>query len=136
LPVRHMRKLLLAAGVLALVGCLDVAGPKVSDPTKETFATSLGVNISQMQKTQSGTYFQDLTVGTGTALTSPQISTQVTVDYKGYLRDGTVFDSASAAKFSLGQVIFGFVDGIVNMKTGGERLIVIPSEFGYGNTTQ
>jgi peptidylprolyl isomerase len=131
-----MKRFLIAVGILSLTACLDVAGPEVSDPTKETFAASLGVNVAQMQRTPSGTYYKDLTVGTGTALANPTVNTQVTVDYSGWLKDGTLFDSGTGSKFPLGGVIIGFVDGIVNMKVGGERLIVIPSELGYGNSTQ
>jgi FKBP-type peptidyl-prolyl cis-trans isomerase FkpA len=131
-----MKRFLMAVGLLSLAACLDVAGPELSDPAKETFAASLGVNIAQMQRTTSGTYFKDLTVGTGTALSNPTVNTLVTVDYAGYLKDGTLFDSNTNSKFALGGVIFGFVDGMVNMKVGGERLIVIPSELGYGSATQ
>jgi FKBP-type peptidyl-prolyl cis-trans isomerase FkpA len=136
IPVRPMKRFLIAVGLLSMSACLDVAGPTVSDPAKETFAASLGVNIAQMQKTASGTYYKDLTVGTGTQLSAPTVTTQVRVDYTGWLVNGTMFDSGVDTKFPLGGVIYGFVDGIVNMKIGGERLIVIPSDLGYGNTTQ
>lgn len=131
-----MKRLLMALSLLSLSACLSVDGPEASDPSKETYAASLGVDIASMQKTATGTYYKDLVVGTGTQLSAPTTATQVTVDYVGWLTNGTQFDSGTDSKFPLGGVIFGFVDGIVNMKIGGQRLIVIPSELAYGNTTQ
>lgn len=131
-----MKRLFLLLGTLALAGCLDTTGPNPSDPATETFAPSLGVNISSMTVTQNGTYFKDEVVGTGTALTNPQTTTTVNVDYTGYLTDGTIFDANTSSSFQLGGVIFGFVDGMVGMAPGGTRLIVIPSDLAYGNSTQ
>ena len=59
--------------------------------------------------------------------------------YTGRLEeDGTVFDSSreSGAPFALtigtGQVIPGFEQGVMGMREGGKREIVIPPELGYG----
>lgn len=131
-----MKRLALLLGTLSLAACLDTTGPTPSDPASDTYAASLGVDLTKMTKTTSGTYYLDESVGTGTALTTPQTITQVNVDYSGYLTNGTLFDTSTGATFQLGGVIFGFVDGIVGMKPGGTRLIVIPSELGYGNSTQ
>ena len=131
-----MKRFFLLLGAVMLTGCLDTTGPTPSNPSTETFASTLGVNISNMQKTASGTYYVDEVVGTGAALSAPQTNTTVNVDYSGYLKSGTLFDSGSNISFQLGGVILGFVDGMVGMKTGGTRLIVIPSELGYGNSTQ
>jgi len=131
-----MKRLLLLVGALALGGCLDTTAPTTSDPSKETFAASLGVNLAEMKKTVSGTYFKDITVGTGASLTNPSALTNVTVDYTGYLTSGSQFDTGTDATFPLGNVIFGFVDGMIGMNVGGERLIVIPSELGYANQTR
>ena len=129
-----LNRLLLLVGSLSLVACLDVAGPKPSDPATETFAPSLGVNISQMQRTPSGTYYKDLTVGTGATLNA-LTATSVVVDYLGYLSNGTRFGADTNATLPLNNLVYGFVDGIQGMSVGGERLVVIPSELGYGNST-
>lgn len=130
-----MKRLLMLLGALSLGACLDVAGPKASDPKTETFASSLGVNLSEMKVTASGTYYKDLTVGTGATMSAPTASTNVNVTYTGWLVNGTQFDTGTST-FPLGGVIFGFVDGMIGMAVGGERLIVVPSQLGYGNTTQ
>ena len=133
-------------GAMALVGCLDttaatpvpVAG---SNPATETFAANLGVNIAQMTKTVNGTYFKDITLGTGTPLTAPPATqnTLVAFTYIGWLKNGTVFDSGTvtlANQVPLGGLIGGFTDGILGMNIGGDRLLVIPSDNAYGNSTK
>ena len=133
-----MKRAFLLFGALALAGCLDTSAPAPgSDPATETFATSLGVNIASMQKTPSGTYYQDIVVGTGNALTVPPATaaTQVTVDYTGWLKTGEQFDTGTGKPFQLGGVIYGFADGMIGMNVGGDRLIVVPSDLAYGNSS-
>ncbi len=79
---------------------------------------------------------QDVTVGTGTEAVAGK---QITVNYTGTLQDGTKFDSSYDAgkpfTFTLGagQVIKGWDTGVVGMKVGGKRILVIPAELAYGN---
>jgi peptidylprolyl isomerase len=61
------------------------------------------------------------------------------VQYKGTLKDGTVFDSNTApdnTPYSLvigeHQVIPGWEQGLTGMKVGGERLLQIPHSLAYG----
>ncbi len=62
----------------------------------------------------------------------------VDVHYTGKLQDGKVFDSSlergEPFRFTLGagQVIPGWDMGILGMKTGGKRILEIPSELAYG----
>jgi FKBP-type peptidyl-prolyl cis-trans isomerase FkpA len=70
----------------------------------------------------------------------------VTVHYTGWLYDttaannrGTQFDSSvGKAPFSFnlgaGQVIKGWDQGVVGMKVGGLRTLVIPSSLAYGSS--
>lgn len=83
----------------------------------------------------------DLAVGTGIEAIAGD---QVTVAYTGWLYDstktdakGTQFDTASAASpftFQLGKgtVIAGWDQGVVGMRVGGKRRLVIPSTLAYG----
>ncbi len=78
----------------------------------------------------------DTVEGTGAEATT---GSQVTVNYVGMLPDGTVFDASAAHgqpfTFTLGagQVIQGWDQGIVGMKVGGQRRLVIPADLAYGN---
>lgn len=62
----------------------------------------------------------------------------VSVHYTGTLTDGTKFDSSldrgQPFSFTLGvgQVIKGWDLGVVGMKIGEQRKLVIPSDLGYG----
>jgi FKBP-type peptidyl-prolyl cis-trans isomerase FkpA len=139
MKLMNSRMLVLAAAV-ALSACGGSSEPTApstaSDPATETFASSLGVNLSQRTKTSAGDYFQDLVVGTGAAMVNPPGTTNVIIDYTGWLKTGSQFDSALAARFPLGGVITGFPDVMNGMRIGGTRLVVIRSANGYGNAPQ
>jgi cyclophilin family peptidyl-prolyl cis-trans isomerase len=81
---------------------------------------------------------EDLTEGEGAEVPTEQ-STQVTVNYIGVAcSTGKIFDTSweqgrEPATFPLGGVIAGWLEGIPGMKAGGQRLLVIPPEMGYGS---
>ncbi len=85
--------------------------------------------------TESGLRYEDIVVGTGA---SPERGQEVTVHYTGTLEDGTKFDSSldrgQPFKFNIGigQVIKGWDEGVLTMKVGGKRKLVIPPQLGYG----
>ena len=99
-----------------------------------------GDNEPTLAPTTSAPYSQiDLVVGTGT---TAQSGSQVTVAYTGWLHDanrpeakGTQFDSQPNFSFRLGTgaVIRGWDQGVVGMRVGGQRRLVIPPELAYGN---
>ena len=124
---------LLAVLPFVLLGCSDVTAPP-SDPAKETYASSLNVNITTMTKVTPDLYIRDSVVGTGAAAANGQT---LGVVYSGYLVNGTKFDSnVGKATFSFllgfGMVIEGWDKGLVGMKVGGIRRLVIGSALGYG----
>jgi len=86
--------------------------------------------------TESGLKYYDLVEGTG----DPAVAGQtLVVNYTGWLEDGTQFDSSvggSPFTFSLGagNVIAGWDEGLVGMKVGGKRQLVIPAALGYGDS--
>jgi hypothetical protein len=105
-------------------------GPMNPDPTQNTYAPSLGVALPAFFKTQRGTYYQDVTLGTGTVSIPGR---KAKVRYTGWLPDGTKFDSGEY-EFTpgAGEVIAGWDDGVPGMKIGGKRKLVIPAALGYG----
>jgi FKBP-type peptidyl-prolyl cis-trans isomerase len=78
----------------------------------------------------------DVRIGSGDAVVTGDT---VTVHYVGTLRDGTKFDDSYVRgepfTFTVGEgmVIRGWDEGILGMKVGGERILVIPPELAYGN---
>lgn len=85
--------------------------------------------------TDSGLRYHDFVMGDGA---SPKAGDTVSVDYTGWLVDGTKFDSSldrpRPIQFPLGQgrVIKGWDEGIASMKEGGRRQLVIPPDLAYG----
>ena len=86
---------------------------------------------------------QDIKVGAGASVVTGK---KVAVLYKGWLTDGTVFDQTKTNEQNepqpfvftpgTGQVIAGWEQGIIGMKVGGIRRLVLPPAAGYGNQTQ
>ena len=83
-------------------------------------------------KTDSGLYYVINNEGTGSSY--PTSNSNVTVAYKGYFLDGTVFDESDAngVSFNLNQVIPGWTEGITYFKEGGDGVLLIPYNLGYG----
>jgi FKBP-type peptidyl-prolyl cis-trans isomerase len=85
--------------------------------------------------TASGLQIIELAVGTGETVV---VGDQISVNYVGMLADGTVFDASanrgapSSFFIGVGQVIPGWDEGVVGMKEGGKRKLVIPAELAYG----
>lgn len=67
--------------------------------------------------------------GQGAAPTEADV---VTINYKGTLPDGKVFDEAQGAKLPLQGIIPGFVEALKKMQPGGKYKVVIPAEKAYG----
>lgn len=77
---------------------------------------------------------EDLKVGTGKAA---KTGDHVTVNYRGTLTDGTLFDESygkAPFEFDLGAggVIKGWDVGVVGMKEGGKRKLTVPGDLAYG----
>lgn len=79
-----------------------------------------------------GLYYVETTKGTGA---NPTITSTVTVHYRGYLLDGTEFDSSyggNQVSFPLANVIEGWQRGIPAFREGGKGTLIIPSGMAYG----
>ena len=79
---------------------------------------------------------QDEAAGTGA---EAQAGDTVSVHYTGKFENGTVFDtSVGRAPISFvlgtGAVIPGWDQGLLGMKAGGKRLLIIPPSFAYGSS--
>lgn len=103
-------------------------------------ASGLPTVTGDPTKTSSGLQYIDTKVGDGA---EAKAGSQVTVNYTGYLTNGTVFDTSLKAgrspfPFTLGagQVIKGWDEGVAGMKVNGKRRLIIPPELGYGASGQ
>jgi FKBP-type peptidyl-prolyl cis-trans isomerase FkpA len=85
-------------------------------------------------RSDTGLYYVINEPGTGN---QPSTSSTVTVSYKGYYLNGSVFDESEAAgiSFSLQNVIKGWTEGITYFKEGGNGMLLIPSNLAYGSNS-
>lgn len=123
----------------SLVLCFSFCKKKktVDQPAKdeEIIQNYISENKLTATATGSGLYYVMTTQGSGAR---PNLSSTVTVVYKGYLTDGTVFDQSNSAgvSFGLSGVIKGWQEGIPYFNKGGKGKLLIPSALGYGAQAQ
>jgi FKBP-type peptidyl-prolyl cis-trans isomerase len=107
----------------------------VGDKNKKEGEDFLAANKAKpgVKTTASGLQYQVLQEGSGP---SPKPTDKVTVNYKGTLLDGKVFDSSydrgQPVTFGVSQVIPGWVEGLQLMKAGSKYHFTIPSALAYG----
>lgn len=127
----RLRPLLLALLPLLVVSCGDSSTTATTAVPIEstTFAPSLEVNLAASTKTASGLYYRDIRQGTGATVVNGMA---LKVKYSGALANGTVFDAGTYSFTIPGSVIQGWNEGLLGMKVGGSRQLVIPPSLGYG----
>lgn len=116
-----MRLVLLAAVLLALPSCKTA--PEPAEDVVDQYGDELQIT--------------DTKVGTGDVALAGMT---ITVHYRGTLTDTTVFDSSLTREpltFKLGarRVIRGWDQGLIGMRVGGKRTLVVPPRLGYGGKT-
>jgi peptidylprolyl isomerase len=133
--IGQKRHMVAFTGIVLLlgVGLHAVAGQTPNKPAKP--AAGKKPAAVKWVTTKSGLKYQDVKVGTGP---SPKAGQTVTVHYTGTLTNGTKFDSSrdrgQPFEFTIGvaQVIKGWDEGVMSMKVGGRRNLLIPPDLGYG----
>ena len=125
-PARRNRQ----ARIIAIVIVLALAAAAIA------YLISHRTGTSAAEVTMpSGLKYTDIVEGTGA---TPQRGQMVTVNYTGTLENGTKFDSSYDRgkpyefRIGTGAVIKGWDEGLMSMKVGGKRKLVIPSALGYG----
>lgn len=91
-------------------------------------------NITGTTQHPSGFHYKITAPGSGS---TPTLCSQIGINYKGQLADGTVFDQTTGQirVFVLGQLIPGWQLGIPLIKPGGGKItLYIPPTLGYGST--
>jgi len=127
--------------VASLSGCLKKGGstrtcqydpcaykaPDNEVQAVQSYLTAQG--ISNAVKHCSGLYYVIENPGSGA---QPNACSYVSVHYKGYLTDGTVFDEGDYQTYLSG-VVLGWTNGIPLIKKGGRIHLYIPPRLGYGS---
>ena len=91
--------------------------------------------ITNAQKSPNKVYYTISQEGTGD---KPGFGDQVSVKYTGKLLDGKVFDTSEKTgqpiqfPLGVGQVIFGWDEGLAQLNKGTKATLYIPSSLGYG----
>jgi peptidylprolyl isomerase len=109
--------------------------------TASTTATTATTTITMPTEPVTQLMMKDTVIGTGAVAATGD---KVTVQYVGSLTNGTVFDASAnhtnpdgttGFTFNLGagQVIKGWDQGVVGMKVGGKRILIIPADLAYGS---
>ncbi|MFN2315328.1 MAG: FKBP-type peptidyl-prolyl cis-trans isomerase [Gemmatimonadales bacterium] len=137
------------ASTLVLGGCGDAApggsvvqvlrAPPLPEeavlPELVDYHPDLMVTISEMKLHPSGVLWDDVSVGAGDSL---DVDMTAVVHYTGWFPDGTEFDSSRGSnpfsfRVGAGEVIDAWDVGVVGMRLGGKRKLVVPPEMGYGS---
>jgi FKBP-type peptidyl-prolyl cis-trans isomerase len=118
--------------VIILVSSLFIFG-FVEFPSKKVNVT---IKPTKMDNNQTELKIEDIQEGTGPEVKSGDT---ITIHYLGTLEDGTKFDSSYdrgepfKTQIGVGQVIEGWDKGVVGMKIGGKRKLIIPASMAYGD---
>jgi FKBP-type peptidyl-prolyl cis-trans isomerase FkpA len=122
--------------LMTALAAMSCASPRAADPIpQDVFADELGIDLSRMERTESGLYVQTLRRGHGEAA---EEGDNIVVHYEGWLPSGTKFESSRARHepieipLGMGVVIAAWDEGLVGMRVGELRRLVVPPELGYG----
>jgi FKBP-type peptidyl-prolyl cis-trans isomerase len=128
--MKHIISLLL---LVTFISCNNDDSLENLNQTEADILEYINENNLNAQSTDSGVYFIIDEQGDGDR---PATDAYVKLNYKGYLLDGTVFDSSGTAgySFDLLSVIPGFAEGISYFNEGGKGTIIIPPNLAYGST--
>lgn len=127
-----MKYTLLAIALIFFTSCGKDDSIDYVTKNDEEIQTYITDNNLNAEKSNSGLYYVVDNPGSGT---QPIYTNNVTVAYKGYFTNGTVFDQSDpeGISFNLQQVIVGWTEGITYFKEGGSGKLLIPAHLGYGN---
>ena len=114
----------------------EVKQQAAGEKNKQEGEAFLAANKSKkgVVTTASGLQYEIVKPGSGD---TPKPGDKVTVNYKGTLIDGTVFDSSvqrgQPATFPLNGVVKCWTEGMQQIKVGGKAKIICPSDLAYGD---
>ena len=118
---------------LIYISCLKDDGSN-NNQTEADIIKYIEAHNLEAEKSSSGLYYIIEVQGEGA---KPNNNSNVTVSYKGYFLNGTIFDQSSSdgITFNLSQVIPGWSEGITYFNEGGEGILLVPPHLGYGSNS-
>ena len=126
--------LLISVLMMILFACTDKVVENYAEINDQEILDYLEENNLTATKHESGLYYFIHNEGTGVV---PSIYGGVTIKYKGWLTDGTIFDQttgASTMTFPLSNLVTGWQIGLQLIKEGGKITLYLPSQLGYGSS--
>ena len=127
------RRILLSAGAGAsflLASCESTTEPRPEcDEVFNTVAETRGDTVVLT----TGLRYIETEVGTGATVVSCR---GAAISLRGTLLDSTQFQAPLGIQFTpgLGQLIDGVDHGVIGLRVGGTRRLIVPPELGYGST--
>lgn len=131
-----MRHLLTTLAIFA-VACDSPSEPddRWAVPEEITFAASLEIDLATMNRTESGLYWRDLEPGNEQSA-AVMVEDEVRFHYTIWLPDGSIVETTRGAtpfRSDVRLLIEGVAEGIIGMRPGGIRILVIRPELAWPN---
>lgn len=104
------------------------------DIDRQLILDYIAENNLDMDETPEGIFYSIDSLGSGD---NPSYNSFVTMDYKGYYLDGTVFDQSKVndpLKYNLNNLIEGWIIGVQLFRRGDSGTLIIPSRYAYGSS--
>jgi len=127
---KNLKIALIILGVAVIAGMAIFAFSQNQGQNKD-----MNNNVNNIITLPDGLQITDEIIGTGA---EAKAGNAVSVNYIGTLTNGVKFDSSydRGQPFSFilgaGQVIKGWDEGVLGMKVGGKRKLIIPPDLAYG----
>jgi len=115
-------------GFSALAGCRK-SDEKILENDLSIIQEYLEDNNLVAESTESGLHYIVTEEGNDVF---PDLTSDVTVNYRGFFPNGEIFDQNNDITFPLLGVIEGWQEGIPFFSEGGSGILLIPSYLGYG----
>lgn len=128
---RVVRAFMTVALIAGGTACSSVES-NITDPIADDFFDpSLGIDFSLMNLSPSGLFWQNIVLGNGAEAV---LGATATVQLSGWLPDGTLFDqSTQDLELRPGVIIAGLLEGVLSMRVGGARKLVLPAALAWGS---
>jgi FKBP-type peptidyl-prolyl cis-trans isomerase len=125
------RAILLAASAALLASCSSSA------PTCASVSLAQAGTLGDTIVLVNGLRYIETTVGTGAAAAWCQTAS---IQYDAFLTDGTLWDTSAGQPTPYSFVpgmsevsVQGLEQGVIGMRPGGQRRLIVPSSLGYGD---